>query len=47
MVAEDEDDRDVCPECNGNGWVYDPSDGGTMCCPLCDGESDDLETEEV
>ncbi len=26
-----------CEKCEGNGWVYDPSDGGTMMCPDCDG----------
>ena len=27
-----------CETCDGNGWVDDPDDGGTMCCPECDGE---------
>lgn len=27
-----------CPLCDGKGWVEDPSDGGTMVCPECDGE---------
>ncbi len=27
-----------CEECDGKGWVYDPSDGGTMTCPVCDGD---------
>lgn len=27
-----------CEECNGNGSVDDPSDGGTMMCPECDGD---------
>ena len=27
-----------CEECEGKGWVDDPSDGGTMCCPTCNGE---------
>ncbi|MBI1202628.1 MAG: hypothetical protein GC182_08975 [Rhodopseudomonas sp.] len=26
-----------CPECQGNGWVDDEEDGGTMTCPTCDG----------
>ena len=34
----DEDDREECETCNGNGWVDDPSDGGTMTCEDCDGE---------
>lgn len=25
-----------CEECEGKGWVEDPSDGGTMVCPECD-----------
>lgn len=24
-----------CETCGGNGWVGDPSDGGTMTCPEC------------
>lgn len=28
-----------CEECDGNGWVDDPSDGGTMNCPTCDNEN--------
>lgn len=24
-----------CGDCDGKGWVYDPEDGGTMCCPEC------------
>ena len=24
-----------CEECEGNGWVDDPEDGGTMTCPSC------------
>lgn len=24
-----------CETCGGNGWVYDPSNGGTMTCPEC------------
>ena len=24
-----------CEECEGNGWVPDPDDGGTMTCPEC------------
>lgn len=27
-----------CEECEGNGWVPDESDGGTMCCPACGGD---------
>lgn len=27
-----------CTECSGHGWIDDPSDGGTMTCPLCDDE---------
>lgn len=26
-----------CETCGGNGWVDDPSDGGTMTCPDCEG----------
>lgn len=26
----------ACETCDGNGWVDDPSDGGTMCCPECE-----------
>lgn len=26
-----------CDDCNGSGWLYDPSDGGTMTCGACDG----------
>jgi len=32
-MQPDDDDRVDCPDCDGNGWVDDPSDGGTMCCP--------------
>ena len=32
-------DSEGCETCTNNGWVYDPSDGGTMTCPDCDGES--------
>lgn len=28
-----------CELCEGNGWVDDPEDGGTMVCPDCDGEA--------
>lgn len=28
-----------CDMCDGNGWVEDPSDGGTMTCPECEGET--------
>lgn len=27
-----------CEECQGYGWVEDPSDGGTMTCPECHDE---------
>ena len=27
-----------CECCQGNGWVDDPDDGGTMTCPECFGE---------
>ena len=27
-----------CKLCEGNGWVDDPKDGGTMTCPECDCE---------
>lgn len=27
-----------CETCKGFGWIEDPSDGGTMSCPECDGE---------
>jgi hypothetical protein len=27
-----------CETCEGKGWVDDPSDGGTMCCPKCNGD---------
>lgn len=27
-----------CETCEGNGWVEDSEDGGTMMCPDCDGE---------
>jgi len=27
-----------CDMCQGNGWVYDDEDGGTMCCPECEEE---------
>lgn len=29
----------ACETCEGNGWVDDPSDGGTMTCPECNGEA--------
>jgi hypothetical protein len=25
-----------CPMCGGNGWLPDPTDGGTMRCDFCD-----------
>jgi DnaJ-class molecular chaperone len=28
-----------CETCESYGWVPDPSDGGTMTCPDCDGDS--------
>ena len=27
-----------CEACEGNGWVEDTEDGGTMDCPECFGE---------
>lgn len=27
-----------CKACDGNGWVKDEKDGGTMTCPECDNE---------
>jgi len=27
-----------CPQCYGDGWVEDKSDGGTMTCPSCNYE---------
>lgn len=30
---------DGCEACNSNGWVDDPSDGGTMTCPECLGDA--------
>lgn len=27
---------EICDVCSGNGWVYDPDDGGTMECPNCE-----------
>ena len=27
-----------CDTCDSAGWVDDPSDGGTMTCPDCQGE---------
>lgn len=35
-----------CKECEGDGWVEDPSDGGTMTCPRCDGDEDWEEEDE-
>ena len=35
---DDEDFEDDCETCDGNGWVDDPSDGGTMTCPDCEGD---------
>lgn len=39
---EDPDNEHVdtpahCLECEGNGWIDDPLDGGTTTCPVCDG----------
>lgn len=31
--------KDTCDYCDNNGWVDDPSDGGTMTCPECYGDS--------
>lgn len=31
-----------CETCEGKGWVNDPSDGGTMSCPVCDNEDCDI-----
>jgi hypothetical protein len=31
-----------CETCEGNGWVYDEEDGGTMCCPDCGGDECDV-----
>ena len=28
-----------CERCYRLGWVDDPSDGGTITCPECEGES--------
>lgn len=28
-----------CDTCGHNGWVDDPSDGGTMVCPDCIGDA--------
>ena len=28
-----------CDTCEGNGWVDDPDDSGTMTCPECNAES--------
>lgn len=33
--------REVCVECDGDGWVYDADDGGTKTCPVCDGVEHD------
>lgn len=30
---------EFCEKCENNGWVEDPSDGGTMTCPDCDGDA--------
>lgn len=27
-----------CEVCEAKGWVPDPKDGGTKCCPECDGD---------
>lgn len=34
---EVEDEKELCKECDGDGWVEDPDDGGTMTCEECDG----------
>lgn len=31
-----------CEVCDGNGWVYDEEEGGTMTCPECDDEKCDV-----
>lgn len=31
-------DNEDCETCDGNGWVVDPDDGGTMTCPDCGNE---------
>lgn len=31
--------KEECEKCYGKGWVPDPSDGGTMTCPQCDGDA--------
>lgn len=31
-----------CEACDGNGWVDDPEDGGTMTCPECDDDKCDF-----
>lgn len=36
-----------CEKCEGHGWVRDPSDGGTMSCPDCDGEYCNECTDEL
>jgi DnaJ-class molecular chaperone len=38
MDDEDDDFEEDCETCDGAGWVSDPSDGGTMTCPDCEGE---------
>ncbi len=34
-----------CKTCQGKGWVDDPSDGGTVCCPTCDGDTNMTQDE--
>lgn len=36
-----------CNRCDGNGWIPDPSDGGTMVCPECDSETCDQCSDEI
>lgn len=31
-----------CEVCEGNGWVDDPDDGGTMTCPECNDDKCDF-----
>jgi rRNA maturation protein Nop10 len=33
--------KEKCVECDGDGWVADPADGGRMVCPVCGGEEYD------
>lgn len=40
MADDETDEREDCPECDGCGWVDDPSDSGTMTCPECAGSGE-------